>query len=146
MLITEIIAGSPVTMLQSATPKAPTAIPMEPEISNGLRPHFSTVNTASKVNRIFTTPMSTVCTIGLAIPIVSNIRGAKYSTALIPTACWNTLNMMPMKITIQPYVNSFSVFSSVVAFISARITLACDEPLIRLNTFRAFSSLPHMAR
>ena len=77
MLITDIIAGSPVTMLHIATPKAPIAIPTEPEISSGLRPHFSTVNTASKVKRILTTPMSTVCTIGLAMPIVSNMRGAK---------------------------------------------------------------------
>ncbi len=48
MLITDI-AGSPVTTLHIATPKAPIAIPTEPEISSGLRPHFSTVNTASKV-------------------------------------------------------------------------------------------------
>ena len=43
-----------------ATPNAPTAIPMEPKISNGLRPNFSTVNTATSVNEIFTIPIITV--------------------------------------------------------------------------------------
>jgi len=43
-----------------ATPRAPTAIPMEPQISKGLRPNFSTVNTATKVNEMFTIPMMTV--------------------------------------------------------------------------------------
>ena len=43
-----------------ATPKAPAAMPMEPKISNGLRPSFSTVKTATSVNEIFTTPMMTV--------------------------------------------------------------------------------------
>ena len=75
--MTDMIAGRPVTMLQRATPKAPIAIPMEPEMSNGLRPHFSTVNTANRVNSILTIPIRTVCTIGFAMPIVSNIRGAK---------------------------------------------------------------------
>ncbi len=74
--MTDMIAGRPVTMLQSYR-KAPIAIPMEPEMSNGLRPHFSTVNTANRVNSILTIPIRTVCTIGFAMPIVSNIRGAK---------------------------------------------------------------------
>ena len=77
MLTTANIGGSPATTLQRATPKAPIAIPIEPEMSSGLRPHFSTVKTASNVNRILMIPMMTVCTIGLPIPIVSKIRGAK---------------------------------------------------------------------
>ncbi len=34
-----------------ATPSAPIAMPMEPEMSKGLRPNFSTVKTATQVNR-----------------------------------------------------------------------------------------------
>ena len=77
MLITGNIGGSPGIILQSATPKAPMTMPMEPEISSGLRPHFSTVKTASRVNRMLMIPMMTVCTIGLPMPIVSKMRGAK---------------------------------------------------------------------
>ena len=91
-----------VTTFERATPIAPTAIPRDPVMRSGLRPSFSTVNTATKVNVMLITPISTVWNIGLPIPIDSKMRGAKYSTALMPMICWNTLSMQPMKITIQP--------------------------------------------
>ena len=60
-----------------ATAKAPNAIPMEPIINKGLRPNLSTVKTATSVNRIFTTPMITVCIIPPpSAPALSKIRGA----------------------------------------------------------------------
>jgi len=59
-----------------ATPKAPMAMPMEPLMSSGLRPSFSTVNTATRVNEMLTTPMMTVCIIGLAMPMSVKMRGA----------------------------------------------------------------------
>ena len=55
----------------SATPSAPIAMPIEPQMSRGLRPSFSTVNTATSVNDMFTIPMITVCTIGSFIPMSS---------------------------------------------------------------------------
>ena len=76
MLITEMIGGND-TMLQRATLNAPIPIPMEPVISRGLRPNFSTVNTATRVNEILTIPIMTVCIMGLPIPMLSKIRGAK---------------------------------------------------------------------
>ena len=60
----------------TATPAAPTAMPIEPQMSSGLRPNFSTVNTATSVNEIFTTPIITVCTIGFSIPMSWKMRGA----------------------------------------------------------------------
>ena len=60
----------------SATRNAPIPIPMLPVMSSGLRPHFSTVKTAMSVNEMLTTPMMTVCTIGLSMPISPKIRGA----------------------------------------------------------------------
>ena len=59
-----------------ATPKAPIAMPTLPVMSNGLRPKRSTVNTAISVNRMLTTPITTVCTIGFSMPISPNMRGA----------------------------------------------------------------------
>ncbi len=75
MKITGTIAGI-VTRLLRATPIAPKAIPREPVMSSGLRPSFSTVNTATRVKAMFTTPIITVCTIGLPMPMESNMRGA----------------------------------------------------------------------
>ena len=60
----------------TATPNAPIAIPMEPTISKGFLPSFSTVNTATRVNNMFTTPITTVFTIGSVIPISPKMRGA----------------------------------------------------------------------
>ena len=59
-----------------ATPNAPAAIPMEPQMRSGFLPSFSTVNTATRVNEILTTPMITVWTIGFCIPMSWKIRGA----------------------------------------------------------------------
>ena len=69
-------SGDTLTTFDSATPIAPSAIPIEPHINKGLRPSFSTVNTATRVKTMFTIPMITVCTIGLPMPIESKIRGA----------------------------------------------------------------------
>ena len=71
------IAGTDDATLVTATPAAPRAIPSEPTIRSGLRPSFSTVKIATRVNEMFTTPISTVCIIGLPIPSDSKIRGAK---------------------------------------------------------------------
>ena len=57
---------------------------------------------ATSVKLMFTIPIITVCVIGLPMPIDSKMRGAKYSTALMPTNCWNTLSMQPMKMTMKP--------------------------------------------
>ena len=59
-----------------ATPRAPIAMPIEPQMRRGLRPSFSTVNTATRVNEILTIPMMTVCTIGFSIPISWKMGGA----------------------------------------------------------------------
>src|SRR3712207_3432988 len=85
-----------------ATPIAPTAMPSEPVMSRGLRPSFSTVNIATQVNPRLTIPLKTVRFNGSAKHIASYILGAKYSTALMPTACWNTESMMPTKIQRKP--------------------------------------------
>ena len=52
------------------------AMPMEPHMSRGLRPRRSTVNTATRVKVMLTTPITTVCTMGLAMPIDWKMRGA----------------------------------------------------------------------
>ena len=101
MLTTGTTAGSETT-LERATPAAPRAIPSEPVISNGFLPSFSTVKTATGVNEMLITPMITVKSILLLTPMDSKILGAKYSTALMPIICWNTLSMQPMKITSHP--------------------------------------------
>ena len=60
-----------------ATANAPTAIPIEPIISNGLRPKRSTVKIATSVNTMFTIPMITVCIMPPpSAPALSKIRGA----------------------------------------------------------------------
>ena len=75
-MLNMVTISMPVFPKVRATPKAPIAIPMEPLMSNGFLPHFSTVKTATKVKRILTTPIMTVCTIGLSIPISPKMRGA----------------------------------------------------------------------
>ena len=75
------------SILLNATPKAPIAIRMEPLISKGLRPSFSTVKMARRVKVILMIPIKTVYIIGSPRPIDSKMRGAKYSTALMPIAC-----------------------------------------------------------
>ena len=79
MLVAAKIPGrepsNPPNIKYIITPNAPMAIPSEPTMSNGLRPNFSTVNTASNVNDMFTTPIITCTVIGLSIPISSKIRG-----------------------------------------------------------------------
>ena len=77
MLITATTGGRAALTLVTATPAAPRAIPSEPTIRRGLRPSFSTVKIAIRVNVMFTIPMRTVCIIGLPIPSDSKIRGAK---------------------------------------------------------------------
>ena len=101
-LITPTMPGTPGIASARATPRAPRAMPREPTMRSGLRPSFSTVKIATRVNVMLITPISTVCVIGLPMPMDSKIRGAKYSTALMPTNCWNTLSMMPMKMTRKP--------------------------------------------
>ncbi len=76
MMLTTGTMGGTVTRLDIATPNAPTAMPIEPQINNGLRPSFSTVNTATSVNEMLTIPMMTVCTMGSPMCIESNMRGA----------------------------------------------------------------------
>ena len=76
MLMTGITAGRVITLLR-ATPRAPMAIPREPVISKGLRPSFSTVNTATKVKLMLITPIMTVNSMLLETPIDSKILGAK---------------------------------------------------------------------
>ena len=60
----------------TATPKAPSAMPSEPKMRRGLRPHFSTVKMATRVKRMLMTPMKTVIIIGLSMPISPKMRGA----------------------------------------------------------------------
>ena len=72
-IVMVLASGSPNV---SATSNAPMAMPMEPVMSSGLRPHFSTVKIATSVNVMFTTPMITVWVIGLSIPISWKMRGA----------------------------------------------------------------------
>ena len=52
--------GDTLTILESATPSAPIAMPIDPYINNGLRPRRSTVKTATSVNMMFTIPIITV--------------------------------------------------------------------------------------
>ena len=60
-----------------ATANAPTAIPIDPIISNGLRPKRSTVKIATNVKIMFTIPIITVCIIPPpSAPAFSKIRGA----------------------------------------------------------------------
>ena len=101
MLITGTTAGMETTLLK-ATPRAPTAIPRDPVIRSGLRPSFSTVKTATRVKEILMIPMITVNSMLLLTPMDSKIRGAKYSTALMPMICWNTDSIQPIKITSTP--------------------------------------------
>ena len=101
MLMTGTIAGRVVTF-ERATPSAPTAMPSEPVMSSGLRPSFSTVNTATRVNEMLMTPIITVNSMLLLTPMDSKMRGAKYSTAFMPMTCWNTLSMQPMNTTRKP--------------------------------------------
>ena len=75
-MLTMVTSCNPGAPNVSATPKAPSAIPSEPVISNGLRPHRSTVKMATSVNKIFTTPIITVLNIGLVIPMSPKMRGA----------------------------------------------------------------------
>ena len=91
-----------VTTLERATPSAPRAIPREPVISSGFLPSFSTVKTATRVNEMLITPMMTVNSMLLDTPMDSKMRGAKYSTALMPMICWNTDSMQPMNTTMKP--------------------------------------------
>ena len=103
MLTTGTRAGIPATTLLAATPKAPIAMPAEPHISKGLRPSFSTVSTARRVNSRFTMPMKTVCTIGSPMPIDSkDARGEVEHGIDAHRLLEPTLSMMPTKITIQP--------------------------------------------
>ena len=76
MIETTGTMGAVSMTFEMATPKAPMAMPIEPQISRGLRPSFSTENTATRVNDMLTMPMMTVCTIGLPMFIDSNMRGA----------------------------------------------------------------------
>ena len=45
----------------------PTAIPIEPVISSGLRHHLSTVAMATTVNMTLTNPITTVCSIEASV-------------------------------------------------------------------------------
>ena len=101
MLITGTRAGR-LTTLERATPRAPSAIPREPVMRRGFRPSFSTVNTATSVKEMLITPMITVKSMLLLTPMDSKMRGAKYSTALMPIICWNTDSMQPMNTTRKP--------------------------------------------
>src|SRR5699024_8746929 len=62
----------------AATPNIPIAIPMDPNINRGLRPHLSTVIIATTVKITFTNPITIVCNMeaSFAAPILSKIRGA----------------------------------------------------------------------
>ena len=55
---------------------APIAMPSEPQMRSGLRPHFSTVKIATRAKRMLMTPMNTVTIIGFSIPMSPKIRGA----------------------------------------------------------------------
>ncbi len=76
MMLTTGTTGGTATRLLRATPAAPTAIPIEPHMSRGLRPRRSTVNTATSVNEMLTMPIITVCIIGSPMFMDSKIRGA----------------------------------------------------------------------
>ena len=76
MLITPTTPGRDGDTAVRVTPSAPSAMPREPMISRGLRPIFSTVNMATRVNVMLTTPIRTVWLIGLPMPMDSNILGA----------------------------------------------------------------------
>ena len=149
MLTTGTSAGRVRTLLR-ATPKAPTAIPSEPVIRRGLRPSFSTVNTATRVKVMLIMPIRTVWNMGSPMPMDSKIRGAKYSTAFMPIICWNTDSMHPINTTRKPKANSLSCLrldsALTVALMFARISLARASPLMLESTVRAFSSWPWMAR
>ena len=71
-----VTSSNPAWPKLKATPKAPNAMPNEPVMSKGLRPHRSTVKMATKVKSMLTTPIITVLNIGLVIPMSPKIRGA----------------------------------------------------------------------
>ena len=76
MMLSIVTISNPACPNVKDTPKAPMAMPIEPVISKGLRPHFSTVRIATRVKRILTTPMMIVCIIGFSMPISPKMRGA----------------------------------------------------------------------